>query len=684
MASLAQTIRAFQTGGLSPKEFYTQVDRDLVQDPTETERLLEILTEEHTKLPLPPEVYEEVHRRIESRVPPDQPTAADLTRMQTKTAMDPRLASAHGLPAGVPPAAGEAEQLKGLGDTINARFRLEECLGFGGMGTVYKALDLRKLEASDRNPYIAIKVLNVQFRGHPKSLIALQREAKKAQTLAHPNIVTVFDFDRDGSMVYLTMEYLSGKPLSRVLRAPDFKGMSCAEAMPIITGMANALSYAHERGFVHCDFKPANVFLTDKGQVKVIDFGIARVFRRTEEEAEATVFDPGSLGGVTPAYASPEMLEHREPDPRDDVYALACISYELLTGQHPFGRVPATQARSAAIKPQRPKNLSSRQWRALRAGLSFDRDTRTPTVARFLQEMRGERQIPMPLVAGVAGIAVAALVGVAVVSMQSRKTPTQESSVKPPPASPAPASTPAPAPAPAAAPAPPAPKPIPALTMAAVSPVLAHVPCAALSASVREHSLAVQGYVPERYGLARLKGELNAIPGVSSLSTDVLQVNDDKCSVIQAFAPYWVRNREAGRPSSLRTRAPNADFAEGDSLILDVATPGYETFVHVDYYVLDGSVVHLVPSPRIKTNQAPANYKATLGTLAGWTISKPFGTEFIVMLTTPVPLFDSLRPESESRADYLRALEQRLRQIAAKHGADKIAADFVQITTHAK
>jgi hypothetical protein len=673
MASVAHTIRAFQTGGLSSKELYTQLDSDLVQDPTETERLLEILTEEHTKVPLPPEVYDELHRRIEGRVVPDQATAAELTRMQTRNMVDPRLASARAVAAGLP-AGGETEQVKGLGDTINGRFRLEECLGFGGMGTVYKALDLRKLEASDRNPYVAIKVLNVQFRGHPKSLIALQREAKKAQTLAHPNIVTVFDFDRDGPMVYLTMEYLSGKPLSKVLRTPDFRGMSYAEAMPIIAGMANALSYAHERGFVHCDFKPANVFLTDKGQVKVIDFGIARVFRRTEEEAEATVFDPGSLGCVTPAYASPEMLEHREPDPRDDVYALACISYTLLTGQHPFGRVPATQARSAATRPQRPKGLPARQWRALRAGLAFDREERTPTVARFLEEMRGRDKISWQTVAGIAGIAAVVTLVVVVGSWLDRERPEEKVA--------APAEEPAVTPPPKAEPAPAPPKPVPALNMAAVSPVLAQVPCAALTASVREHNLAVQGYVPERYGLTRLKGDLNAIPGVSSLTTDLIQVNDDKCSVIQAFAPDWTRNREAGRPSSIRTRAANADFAEGDALILDVTTPAFETYVHVDYYVLDGSVVHLVPSRRSRAHQAPPNYKATLGTLAGWTISKPFGSEFIVMLTTPVPLFDALRPESESRADYLNAVEQRLRQIAAKHGADKIAADFVQITTH--
>jgi hypothetical protein len=194
----------------------------------------------------------------------------------------------------------------------------------------------------------------------------------------------------------------------------------------------------------------------------------------------------------------------------------------------------------------------------------------------------------------------------------------------------------------------------------------------------------VKGYVPERFGLARLTETLRAIPGVTTLNTDVQPLSDDKCSVVEFFAPYWTSNRQAGAGTSIRTRAADSALTEGDSLILDVTTPGYESYVNVDYYVLDGSVVHLVPSRRAKANQAPPNYTATIGTLAGWTVSKPFGTELIVMLVTPVPLFDALRPESESRADYLRAVEQRLRQIAAKHGPDRITADFVQIKTRAR
>ncbi len=130
-----------------------------------------------------------------------------------------------------------------------------------------------------------------------------------------------------------------------------------------------------------CDFKPANIFVTDTAKVKVIDFGIARVIQRPEEESEATVFDPGSLGALTPAYASPEMLEHREPDPRDDIYALGCITYELLTGKHPFDRVPALQARSAGMKAHRPDHLGNKQWKAFKAALAFEREARTPTVA---------------------------------------------------------------------------------------------------------------------------------------------------------------------------------------------------------------------------------------------------------------------------------------------------------------
>ncbi|MGE5469721.1 MAG: protein kinase domain-containing protein [Bacteroidota bacterium] len=659
MAGFAQVIRSFQNGGLSVKEFFALIDKVLASDQGNSGRLLAILKEEHTSLPLPPNVYDEVQRRIESRVQADEPPTGDETRVQppgNEPLPSHATPSASGESTVFQPDTGQTP-VKGLGDTLNGRFVLEECLGFGGMGMVYKALDLRKLEASDRKPYIAIKVLNVHFQGHPKSLIALQREAKKAQTLAHPNIVTVYDFDRDGTMVYLTMEFLAGKPLSQVLRAADFKGMPSAEALPIINGVGKALAYAHERGFVHCDLKPANIFLTDNGEVKVIDFGIARVFHKPDEDVEATVFDPGSLGGLTPTYASPEMLEHRDPDPRDDIYALGCISYELLTGRHPFNRLPATQARSEGIRPSRPKTLDRRQWRALQSALSFDRAARTPSVGHFLREMNGERR-SLASLALAASILVVALGAGGLAWYMYSETP--EQAVPPPVAL--------------------------AQLPAAVAPILAGVPCSALAASVRDGGLLVQGFLPRHFNNGRLREMLGAAPGISRLDFDVHPVSDEDCDVVSAFAPYWKNNREGGRAVSIAVHggAKGGELHDGDSLMIDVTTPAYDSYVNIDYYQLDGSVVHMVPSLRARDNQAPPNYSATIGSLGNWVVAKPFGKELIVLLTTPVPLFESMRPEHEAKADYLLALNKQLIQIGAQYGADRLTADIVQITTRPK
>lgn len=720
MASLAHAIRELQSGELSQDDFIAQLDSTLTKDSVGSARLLEILGEAHNRLPLPPEVYAEVQRRIEQMSGTTHLTlSGGETRVQTTPRYVPPVsvsasasASASGDPSGsagaaptVPLATG-ADLVKGTGDTLNNRFVLEECLGVGGMGTVYKALDLRKLEASDRKPWLAIKVLNVQFRGNPQSLIALQREAKKAQVLAHRNIVTVYDFDRDGAVVYLTMEYLSGKPLSTVLRNKDFKGMSYLEALPIVRGMANALAYAHEHGFVHCDFKPGNVFLTDKGEVKVIDFGIARAFQRPEEESDVTVFDPGTLGALTPAYASPEMLEHREPDPRDDIYALGCIVYELLTGHHPFNRLSATQARTADLKPQRPEGLGTRQWRALRAALSFDRETRTPTVTRFVGEFAAPPRVVKSRTLIVGGAALAGLgvlsaggywywasgehAAVSPASSASVVATAPGEAVSAVPVAPVPSSGAAPASAlasaaasaPAEVPAPVAP-PAP-LTLASVTSLLAQLPCSALAASVQDHTVSVRGYVPQSNGVATLDDRLKVLPGVRTLNLDVTPLAADKCDVIQFLAPYWTRNWQAGHVASLQVKAPNGQLVEGDPLVVNVTTPGYDSYVNIDYYELDGTVVHMVPSPRARDNQAPPHYAATVGSAGDWVIARPFGTELVVLLITPAPLFDAMRPESEPRADYLRALQARLGQMTGKYGADHIVADVVQITSRAR
>ena len=128
--------------------------------------------------------------------------------------------------------------------------------------------------------------------------------------------------------------------------------------------------------------------ITDDGEVKVIDFGIARAVKRKDvADTDLTVFDAGLLQALSPPYASPEMIEGEDPDPRDDIYALACITYELLSGQHPFERRSALIARRSGGQPPRLPNLTGRQWSALKRGLALNRDERTPTVKSFVHNL---------------------------------------------------------------------------------------------------------------------------------------------------------------------------------------------------------------------------------------------------------------------------------------------------------
>jgi len=270
---------------------------------------------------------------------------------------------------------------------LKDRFTLEKVIGLGGMGVVYKATDRLKVEARDREPYVAIKVLSEEFKSHPESFIALQRESRKTQRIAHPNVVKVYDFDRDGDTVFMTMEHMEGVPLDQLIKQYSTTGLPREEVWNIIGGLCSALIYAHAENIVHSDFKPGNIFVTDTGVPKIFDFGIARavanVDRQSGDQKDKTVFDAGSLGALTPAYASLEMLQGAQPDVRDDVYALGCIAYEMLTGVHPFNRIPADEACKSRLKPRKITSIKKRQWKAIEKALMFRREDRLESVEEF-------------------------------------------------------------------------------------------------------------------------------------------------------------------------------------------------------------------------------------------------------------------------------------------------------------
>ena len=258
---------------------------------------------------------------------------------------------------------------------------LERELGRGGMGTVYRALDRNKEDLPPPNRYVAVKVLREEFAHRPDALRALRREAHQAQALSHPGIVNVFDFDRDGDVHFITMELLEGELLSDLIQRIRPAKLPRQSATDILRDLGNAVAYAHSRGVLHMDLKPGNVMITTQGDVRVLDFGLAH-----PHVTEPWISDhPPPFYAATPTYASCEQLESAAPDLRDDVFSLACVAYELLSGEHPFGRCSAREARDQGQRPRRIRGLSRGEWRTLRHGLAWGREDRPRSVAAFLE-----------------------------------------------------------------------------------------------------------------------------------------------------------------------------------------------------------------------------------------------------------------------------------------------------------
>ncbi len=300
---------------------------------------------------------------------------------------------------------------------LKQRFVLDVRLGSGGMGTVYRAKDLRKVEAKDRNPYVAVKVLNSDFREHPDAFIALQREASKSQTLSHPNIVSIYDFDKDGDTPFMTMELLQGQELAQLLKQYP-NGLPDNIAWPVIQGMCAGLKRAHDAGITHADFKPGNVFVTTEHQAKILDFGIARAVQaETVGSSDDTHFDPRKLAALTPAYASLEMLQGDSPEPRDDIYALGVCIYQILTGHHPYERAPADQAEEENLIPLRCDGLSRRQWSILQSMLAFRRQDRPAGMDIIIERLLAGSPLRVKLIWG--ALALALLMGAVSVFLDS-------------------------------------------------------------------------------------------------------------------------------------------------------------------------------------------------------------------------------------------------------------------------
>ena len=272
-----------------------------------------------------------------------------------------------------------------IGQTIS-HYRLLEKLGAGGMGVVYLAEDVRLGRT------VALRFLSEELSRAPAAIERFQREARAASALNHPHICTVYDVGEQDGRHFIVMEVLEGKPLNGLIAQGP---RPVDEVLEVGSGLADALAAAHAKGIVHRDIKPANILVSDRGQAKLLDFGLARPPRDAAGDGptEEQLTSPGSLLG-TPAYMSPEQVRGEVVDARTDLFSLGAVLYEMTTGKQPFpgstsgtiqeailNRAPVPVVR---LKPDAPPQLDE----VIKKALEKDRALRYQSAAELRADLQ--------------------------------------------------------------------------------------------------------------------------------------------------------------------------------------------------------------------------------------------------------------------------------------------------------
>jgi serine/threonine protein kinase len=274
------------------------------------------------------------------------------------------------------------------------RYQVLSIIGKGGMGTVYLAHDVRL----DRK--VALKVLPRELTNDELRAGRFRREARAGSALNHPNIVTIYELDEADGVHFIATEYVEGMTLRQRLKDGPLK---LDAALDIVLQVAGALSRAHNRGIIHRDVKPENIMLCSNGQVKVLDFGLAKFTSLPEEDSTQTAYTtPGLILG-TIAYMSPEQARGLEVDARADIWSLGVVLYELLTASKPFTGPTradtlaailerAPEALDKAPRPELPDEVKRILVKALRKNLS----ERYQSVEEFASDLREIQRVSSP------------------------------------------------------------------------------------------------------------------------------------------------------------------------------------------------------------------------------------------------------------------------------------------------
>jgi serine/threonine-protein kinase len=576
------------------------------------------------------------------------------------------------------------------------KYELRNVLGKGAMGTVYEGFD----------PIIARQVAIKTVRlpepdDHEaqEELARFKREAQAAGRLTHPNIVGVFDYGETPELAYIVMEYVNGTTLKHVVDKKE--RFELAEIVRIMESLMAGLQYSHDRGVVHRDIKPANVMLTKSGEVKIADFGIARIESSSMTQA-------GTMLG-TPSYMSPEQFMGQTVDARTDLYSSGVMLYQLLTGEKPFeGGLTAIMHKVLNTDPPPPSALS------VTVPHSFDVVVQKAMAKRPEDRFATANDFSKAVRDAYEGKGTEPAMGFSDFGGDGDATMVASSRPAPPKPAPTPAAVTRPAPAPekkgapvgliigavvvllalgggayfllggkSSSPAPVAqttmppatpqvtPPPPPQLTASqkqtAVSAALSSLSCTFFSASFQGGQPVITGLAGAGAPQAAYSAALGALPAGVTVIDQTQTFDGPYCDELNTMRSYHAL---FGSPDHLvlGLEGGKTTLHDGDLITIDQTLPSFTKYIETDYFSNDGSVTHLTP----KLTPGQTSLTQPLGN-----VSAPYGTDMIISIASSAPLFPTARTQVESASDYLPVLRTAMQNIVSSGAQVSVAATQV-------